>query len=188
MTETVDNKAAAESLRDWLRTLDDFRQKTGGPPAGWKYATMEGLVLDVGREYTPRPLPDDVQLGTVKECFQNATELAMSREGLTYVEGYATSGTTGIAVHHAWVVDEDGNVIDNTWRNIDTGESSVGTAYIGIPVSAADHFLAMERYRLWGVLDLWENNFPALRLGWDGFLESLRNEDADEIFDPEEES
>jgi len=33
----------------------------------------------------------------------------MNRPGLTYVEGFVQG------IHHAWVVDSEGNVIDTTW-------------------------------------------------------------------------
>lgn len=54
----------------------------------------------------------------------NAARLAMDNPDLTYVEGYADSDL--FPMEHAWVVDPDGRVIDNTWRK-------PGTVYYGVP-------------------------------------------------------
>lgn len=169
---------AHESLREYLRWTTEFRRDNPScaPPADWKHLCMEDLVLAEGRDYTPAPLPDGIPLGTIKECFTNATELANTHPDLTYVEGYATSAVVGIAVHHAWCATPEGVVVDNTWRDYETGVPKVGVAYVGIPVSAADHLASMVAYKCWGVLDIWEHDYPAVRLGWDGFLAELRGE------------
>lgn len=53
--------------------------------------------------------------GRFKECFRNAYRWAIKWDPeLTYCEGYATG--TGFPVHHAWLIDPDGNVQDPTWR------------------------------------------------------------------------
>jgi hypothetical protein len=48
-------------------------------------------------------------------CFSNAQELVLRREGLRYVEGEAWKDGMLFPCHHAWVINEDDQVIDVTW-------------------------------------------------------------------------
>jgi hypothetical protein len=47
-------------------------------------------------------------------CFANCWAASLIIPDLTYYEGYAHAGL--ITVHHAWCVDEQGRVVDFTWR------------------------------------------------------------------------
>ena len=64
--------------------------------------------------------------------YENALHLVDSVPGLVYVEGYACPPSgTGWAIPHAWVGRlADGVALDPTWP-------AVGTAYYGIPLTAA---------------------------------------------------
>lgn len=85
------------------------------------------VVMEQGRFWTPAPKPDNVKAGTPKQCFDNAYKLASRRSDLRYVEGWALGI---IPVHHAWCVDAEGNVIDNTWRS----HGFMGASYFGMVV------------------------------------------------------
>jgi hypothetical protein len=61
-------------------------------------------------------LPSGIVKGELKNCFKNATVLALSSPNFKYFEGYAVS-ITGIPVLHAWVEDKNKNIIDNTWKD-----------------------------------------------------------------------
>lgn len=50
----------------------------------------------------------------LRQCFQNAFTMSLIRPELTYYEGFAWAGL--ITVHHAWCVDDQGLVVDPTWR------------------------------------------------------------------------
>ena len=77
---------------------------------------IASLALKFGLPWTRADLPADVQKGQVGRCFWRAFELALQRpESFTYVEGYAFNGRH-IPIHHAWCVDEGGNVVDPTWN------------------------------------------------------------------------
>lgn len=94
---------------------------------GYKYSSSEDLVLKQGKFFVPEKRPDDIELGSKKECFANASKLALERNDLTYVEGYAMiSDRLPLAIAHAWCVDKKGRVIDNTWEN-------PGVSYFGVP-------------------------------------------------------
>jgi hypothetical protein len=91
------------------------------------YVNTEDIVLRHGRPYDGRPLPDGYEPGEKKRCFSNALETMVDDFDLTYVEGFAISDGGLIAVHHAWCVDEDGNVVDTTWPK-------PGGTYFGVPL------------------------------------------------------
>jgi hypothetical protein len=88
------------------------------------YASFEEFVLTHGQSYEPpkKPRPKGFRKGRDKQCFSNATDAVIWREGFRYVEGF---GTATISCHHAWVLDQDGNVIETTWKD-------AGSAYVGV--------------------------------------------------------
>jgi len=90
--------------------------------------SKEAVVLEHGQFFEPQPLPKKYQYGQAKLCFMNAYQLAY-RTGLQYAEGFAFPDFLEIPIHHAWVVDQDGKVLDNTWKK-------PGTAYFGIAFDA----------------------------------------------------
>jgi len=144
-----------EALRTELSTLSKFMQECNGERlADFKYKGPQDLVLREGREFmhnTGTKLPKGIRWGKQKQCFKNAFELASRHPGLTYVEGY---GHRIIAAHHAWVIDEAGNVIDNTWRpNKDRPEWNE-IAYLGIPMNMEFVEKAILAKGSYGVLDM----------------------------------
>lgn len=97
--------------------------------AGRGGGQIHSLILERGHFWTARNLPENVRAGRLGECFRQARELALLRpECFTYVEGYAYSRIDlCVPVHHAWCVDEYGNVVDPTWS-----EPS-GGVFAGVP-------------------------------------------------------
>lgn len=71
-------------------------------------------LLKHGREFTAQPLPEDIERGTPKECFQNCLNIA-DGETLIYCEGYGMRPELMVLIHHAWCIDEDERVVDPTW-------------------------------------------------------------------------
>lgn len=84
-----------------------------------------------------------VRAGPAKRCFESATLLALGDTSLTYVEGYGCTRQIGIAIHHAWVVDPQGRVLDPTWKE--------GVAYCGLPFKQAALRELTCDSRQWGV-------------------------------------
>lgn len=123
------------------------------------YDNFYDLVLREGRSFTPRKKPRDVRFGKVKECFMNAANLVLDRKDLFYVEGYASIRLVGgLPFYHGWCVDQEGYVIDPTWRE-------VGTAYHGVVLTTnylRKMLLKTEHYGLldYPNLDLLEEGFP----------------------------
>jgi hypothetical protein len=70
-----------------------------------------------------------------RQCFANATHLALSLPHLTYVEGKVSCH--GVPLDHAWCVDEEGVVVDTTLRPaVDGGGMAHITEYFGVPFRA----------------------------------------------------
>jgi hypothetical protein len=122
-------QAAADSIEDYLRKVHDFMNNG---------QTFYGFTLEHGQQWTPQALPGEFDRWEPKACFANSQELLVQEDfltpdsGLTYVEGYAVSGEliemgTWIPLHHGWLVDREGRVIDVTWTKPE------GSIYFGVP-------------------------------------------------------
>lgn len=116
-----------------------------------------------GRLWTPQPLPEDIAPGPKKACFETAGRLALEDDSFTYVEGIAFNL---FPTAHAWVVREDGLVIDPTWDNPETCQ------YFGLAFTRDYLFETIERNKVWGIApemvphDLVENPGAALHPVW----------------------
>lgn len=53
---------------------------------------------------------------TPKDCFRNATVMALENPDLYYCEGYAFKPSLGIPIHHGWCVTNQGKIVDPTWE------------------------------------------------------------------------
>ncbi|MEU8759468.1 hypothetical protein [Streptomyces sp. NPDC048659] len=127
---------------------------------GWAYPSPFHLLLDVGRLFTPAPLPPAVAPLMVTFCYTNAVQTIADQEdpALVYVEGFA-SCTVDSAVHHAshaWATDGT-HAIDPTWP------ADSGCAYLGIPFADP----AMWPHPLYGdgILEQYATLLPILREG-----------------------
>jgi len=99
---------AREAMMGYLSQVAEFMDRHD-------QRSVERMVLDFGREYEWQPRPDHIDPGRAKECFTNAFWLARDNDWL-YVEGYVLTPDMPIAIHHAWVVDGGGRLIDPTLR------------------------------------------------------------------------
>lgn len=125
-----------------------------------RHAQMRTTVLP-SPSWLPAPQPN--------ECFAN-TVAALSRpqaRTMTYVEGYAYLAQHDMAYEHAWLEDEDGNVIETTWP-------TPAQAYLGleVPPSTLVDLLALDDCAPFLFGD-WARGFALLRehaqcceLGW----------------------
>lgn len=116
------------------------------------YVCLEDFVKRNGRSMTPAALPKGIRRGRMKDCFRNAGLLALTRADLTYCEGYATGIIT---VLHGWCVDADNRVVDPTWPE--------GTEYFGVPISERYLRWSVKKFKVWGCIDLWLEDWPILR-------------------------
>jgi len=142
-----DGNQKVYDLKDYLEGVSKLSDKS-----------IEHLVKNYGNVYKPQELPDIYTKEEDKRCFVNAYRLAQENENLTYVEGFAFPDFIDIPIQHAWCVDKQGNVIDNTWKK-------AGTAYIGIPFNEHYMMLIMAKTGVYGMLGhhtykYFENGIP----------------------------
>jgi hypothetical protein len=162
--------------------------------SGWKYASMEALVLGAGRSYSSQPLTTSERpvvqnairlfhnrgyIFESKLCFFNAQMLARLWRGgeLVYVEGYRFDARLGSPILHGWVTIND-KVIDPTAPGVCTIDEESGEpgrvlgafnghAYWGIPF---DPRYVLKRSGGGGkdaisLIDDWQGGFPLVRDG-----------------------
>lgn len=85
------------------------------------------FMLDYGSYHVAAPLPARMKSLMPTRCYSNAQRAVVSavsagRKPLTYAEGYACSGGLAVSVpmQHAWLIDDEGRVVDQTWRSPET--------------------------------------------------------------------
>ncbi|QLE46450.1 hypothetical protein FD723_40270 (plasmid) [Nostoc sp. C052] len=91
-----------------------------------KYKSFCGFLLKYGQAY-PKKIKRTFT-GEERQCFRNCTIGILENKNLIYCEGYAINQIFPFKTHHAWLINELGEVIDPTWDN----EDGIDNAYFGI--------------------------------------------------------
>lgn len=110
---------------------------------------VRNYVAAYGEECKPAKLPKGIKRGVPGECYKNASLLLMRDSSLTYVEGFARpqqSGEMDVAYLHGWIVDKNGNVIDNTWPHPEHNQ------YFGVRYDRMKYLEHIYKARMYGVL------------------------------------
>lgn len=143
--------------------------------ANWRkvghFALLEEFVLANGKPY--KWAEHDRNMGPQKMCFENAAHLALASD-LTYVEGFVMRPNFFMAVHHAWVIDDNDTVIDITLRDQDGGVQYMGVAFNDDTLSKQ-----LVKNKVYGLLDtgrgmnadLMAKSNPELVKEWRAFYE-----------------
>ena len=152
----------AEYLQDYLEKVATLMREARGKMPGWKYLSMEELVLKEGELLSNEPFTEEEEETLLRlfkaapgpyktrECYINAMRLVfedqMLKINLVYTEGYASGQI--FPVLHAWVT-LNGKPVDVTW-----GKDMVGNGHNR--VSSASKMLERVRYnqnhnRYWGI-------------------------------------
>ncbi len=161
---------ANEEMNTILEQFSSVVKSTSDPA----YSSHYDLVLDNGRFFKPKETPEGVKQGPMKQCFKNAAQLAMENRDYVYVEGFATvKELPGYPIAHAWVVDKDGNVIDNTW-------TTPGNSYFGIPFETDFLLETVTDTGYWGLIP----EFPSKKYNpfKDGFGEGAILQEGPKVF------
>lgn len=125
--------SARQLLETWAAAKDDMARR------GTKLFNFERWLLDNGEEFGP-VLDHELHglsFGTPKECFYNAATAVMNfdvdQDEWFYTEGVvAFEDIPGVEIHHAWLSNRDGQVLDITSRH--AHEPGVKLSYWGVPL------------------------------------------------------
>ena len=123
-----------------IREYLEARKKAFGPNL------PNDFMLAHGREYAFNAESFAGPRAERKQCYANATHLALYNNDLTYVEGYVS--IHGVPIEHAWCVDADGVVVDPTIE--DVGQV---LAYFGVPFKTEYVKRAIIMNDVYGLLD-----------------------------------
>lgn len=148
----------AEQVKMDAETIKNLRLNSK-----FNYCCPQHLVAEFGIEFK-EVLDYRRGEGPPKQCFSNTFKACLADESLIYCEGYATSPQVGgIPIHHAWCVNEQGQVIDLTTNLED---------YFGIPFThkaMLDH--GLYDGECWSLIDNWKAGWPILNMS----EEKIRN-------------
>ncbi|MTJ14708.1 hypothetical protein FJR11_19425 [Anabaena sp. UHCC 0187] len=110
------------------------------------YKSVDSLVLAYGQPFI-KQIKSPFK-GQPKFCFKNCYEALYDFPKLSYCEGFAISNL-GIPIIHAWLVNDNLEVIDPTW----IGERFQNSSYFGT-VFTEDFVLEIaDKTRSYGILD-----------------------------------
>lgn len=122
MTDPLNPNHQIDTTADpWLEQLVAFIRINAEMERGFGPA---GALLRYGEEFEPAANhPKWLTHGAAKQCFDNVTQVLISRTttgdtSVRYTEGYAMDAELPIPMQHAWLVDADNKVIDPTWRDM----------------------------------------------------------------------
>lgn len=110
-----------------------------------RYFGIIDFMLQHGQFFQPYSLPNEIKFGKKRLCYNNATDLALSNIKYIYCEGYAVTEIINIPIYHAWTVDENNTVFDNTW-------DPCGTLYFGVKFNTNFLFKHLLKTKEYGIL------------------------------------
>jgi hypothetical protein len=144
MNDKATTEEILSDMMTWIRQLDTIKS---GMRQSKGRRTFESMLLEHGKLWTANAWSSHKygMKGTQRECFSNATKLATAFN-LTYVEGLAMQYGM-FPMEHAWCVDDNGNVIDNTWI------TNSAVVYYGLPLKYSFVVKSMSETGVYGVFD-----------------------------------
>jgi len=114
----------------------------------FRYKSNQQLILGNGK-----PFLEIVRLipfkGKSKQCFQNCYQALWDYPEFSYCEGFALKNNMSIALSHAWLVNDNMEVIDPTW----TKETSAEVAYFGVVFTKKFVMETAAKTKCYGILD-----------------------------------
>ena len=126
------------------------------------YKSAYRLVLDHGKPFTNRIVPSPFR-GQAQVCYKNCFD-AIWKHDYHYCEGYAIDDELNLAIAHAWLVNDAGEVIDPTWT-----DNARGATYFGIVFDSEYVFEVGKMTKNYGILEINYLNWRKLMV--EGFCE-----------------
>jgi hypothetical protein len=159
--------------------MSEMRKQFEAMHRAWPDNKMVAFMLQYGRDYAIGPHTFSLPRGEPKQCFMNATHLALELPHLTYVEGKIAM--MGIPIEHAWCIDEEGVVVDPTLApGIKDGSYDRISDYFGVPFRTDYLRKAIFRNKHYGLLGFMsQETMPKLiELGLDAGQQWLMDQPA----------
>lgn len=131
-------------VKKQIEQMVEMYAKIGFPSLLHRFVLRNGKEFEnvlMEREYNRKGLVR----GRAKECYSNATNIALYRKEFTYVEGFAIREDLGLLIDHAWVIDKKGNVIDTTWNDPEDCH------YMGVPIPYDELLSHITQKRYYGM-------------------------------------
>jgi hypothetical protein len=136
-----------ERLLTILKAEAELIENMGGS-VPFRYKSNQKLILDAGRPFLKVIKPSPFK-GEPKQCFQNCYQALWERPELNYCEGFAIQDDIPIILSHAWLVNDNMEVIDPTWVE----EMSVEVAYFGVVFTKKFVMETAAKTKCYGILD-----------------------------------
>lgn len=114
-------------------------ERVGHPALLQRFVQRKGRAFEPPKKLVERMEPN--------ECFANAT-LYVQRFGGTYVEGFTVIENIEFLVHHAWVVLDDGEIVEPT-----LSDGGLGHRYFGVSFETELLMREIIKNRVYGLLD-----------------------------------
>lgn len=104
------------------------------------------FMLDHGAYHEAAQKPSRLKSLMPTRCYSNAQSAVVKavtagRKPLTYAEGYACPRTLPYPIQHAWLVDDEGRVVDQTWSHPEE------STYFGVLFTTEYVMETAEKYR-----------------------------------------
>lgn len=127
-TKVADPEERKLSHDEGIDIIREFLTISSGVcPVNPDMYSIPELMLEFGQPYAVNENTYADPRWEPRQCYKNATRMALFSDDYTYVEGYIT--VHGIPIPHAFVVDGRGNVIDQTLQP----PYGMIAGYFGIP-------------------------------------------------------
>ena len=148
-------------------TVAFLAERFNKAPSWYRYANTYDMLADLATPVVADIRTDDAfgDLAQLQHCFLNCWNIVNDFTGYTYCEGLALR--MGVWIDHAWVIDEQGTIIDPTWSLLESSREDQRAIYQGIPF--ADEFLfrhGIERGWVAFISSDWRWDHPALKRGF----------------------
>jgi hypothetical protein len=114
----------------------------------FRYKSNYRLILETGKPFLNRVEPPPFR-GKPKFCFENCLQGLWNYPELYYCEGFAVTNDVAIAASHAWLLNDEAEVIDPTW----TGKMFTGCTYFGVVFNTEFVVSFAAKTKRYGILD-----------------------------------
>ncbi|MCP6761899.1 MAG: hypothetical protein NHB32_24830 [Fischerella sp. CENA71] len=145
-----------EKIKEQAELIDKLNQRSD-----FRFRSNQALILEYGQAFTKTIKPPFK--GKIKSCFENCFQALLKYPNFHYCEGFAIDDELPLAVSHAWLINETGEVIDPTW----IGEQYKNSTYFGVAFDQEFVFEFARKIKHYGILDSdYRNDHQLLREGF----------------------